>query len=67
MIAQPQPFDIDTIRYVIGQTESLEEILGGIDADRLGPDFQKAKDAAYTLRRYLEVELTQYTDQDEQP
>lgn len=66
MIAQPQPFDIDTIRYVIGQAESLEEILGGIDADRLGPDFQKAKDAAYTLRRYLEIELTQYTDHDDQ-
>ena len=66
MIAgQPNTYDIDTIRYVISQATSLEEILGGVDADRLGPDFQKAKDSAYTLRRYLEIELTQYTDEDE--
>lgn len=56
----PDAFETDTVRYVIGQTESLEEILNGIDADHFGPDFLKAKDAAYQLRRYLEIELTQY-------
>jgi len=67
MSGQPHTFDIDTIRYVIGQAESLEEIMGGIDADRLGPDFQQAKDAVYALRRYLEIELTQYADEGEKP
>ena len=56
----PQPFEIDCIRHVVSHLEGLEETLGGIDATHFGPDFQKARDAAYVMRRYLEIELTQY-------
>ena len=61
---KPETYEIDTVRYVIGQAESIEEILNGIDVGHFGPDFLKAKESVYTLRRYLEIELTQYDEQE---
>lgn len=59
---KPTTFDIDSIGHVVSQIQNLEEILEGIDANHLGPDFKKAREMAYATRRYLEIELTQYED-----
>ena len=60
----PNAWEIDSIGYVAAQMQNLEEILGGIDANRFGPDFKKACEHAYATRRYLEIELTQYGSDD---
>ena len=60
MPKNPDSFDIDTVRYLVGQTANIESLLKELDDGQFGPDFAKAKESAYTLRRYLEIELSQY-------
>ena len=60
IVPNPDAGEVDAIRYVVAQMYNLEEMLNGVEASHFGPDFKKACGAAYTARRYLEIELTQY-------